>query len=101
MSQKIKTAEEYVKKHFPGIAKETWFPVIVAVAESYSMYTHLKSDHYDEKLISLTKLEFYMKLERKIEKVMNGELDIKAWQDEVSEKRYCLKCTIDDLNKKP
>lgn len=30
------TAEQFVKHHFKGIEKETWFPAIVAIAEGYA-----------------------------------------------------------------
>lgn len=29
------TAEQFVKSHFSGIEKETWYPAIVAIAEGY------------------------------------------------------------------
>lgn len=33
-----KTAEEFVKEHFKGIEKETWYPAIVSIAEGYGKY---------------------------------------------------------------
>ena len=30
------TAENFAKKHFKGIEKETWYPAIVAIAEGYA-----------------------------------------------------------------
>lgn len=37
----MKTPEEYTKENFPGIEKETWYPVIVAVADAYAKYIAL------------------------------------------------------------
>ena len=31
-------AETFIKRHFPGIEKETWYPVIVAIAEGYARH---------------------------------------------------------------
>lgn len=36
IQQREQTAEEFVKKHFPGLEKETWYPVIIAIAEGYA-----------------------------------------------------------------
>lgn len=30
------SSEEFVKHHFTGIEKETWYPAIVAIAEGYA-----------------------------------------------------------------
>lgn len=40
-------AEQYIKKHFPGIESETWYPVIVAIAESYASYASIEKDKED------------------------------------------------------
>ena len=56
-----------------------------------------------KKLIQLrTKLEFYKKLDKKIEKVMNAELELDEWANEVYSKisqmeneLFDLKCEMD------
>lgn len=51
------TAENFMKKHFNGIEKETWYPAIVALAEGYKKQ-ELKST--ERKLIALIKRkQFY------------------------------------------
>lgn len=30
------TSEEFVKHHFKGVEKETWYPAIVAIAEGFA-----------------------------------------------------------------
>jgi hypothetical protein len=37
------SAEEFIQKHFPWLEKETWYPVIVAIAEGYASYLKNKS----------------------------------------------------------
>jgi len=32
------TAEQFIKHHFKGIEKETWYPAIVAIAEGYAKH---------------------------------------------------------------
>lgn len=45
-------AEEFIKSHFKGIEKETWYPAIVAIAEGYAKHlldeknTSSKSDRF-------------------------------------------------------
>lgn len=56
------------------------------------MYSNTK------KLIQLrTKLEFYKKLEKKINKVFNDELDLEHWLIEVEEKIKKIDIELDDL----
>ena len=31
----MKTPEEFAKKHFNGLEKETWYPAIIALMEGY------------------------------------------------------------------
>jgi hypothetical protein len=51
-----------------------------------------------KKLVQLrTKLEFYKKLDKKIEKVMNAELDLQDWAEEVSRKNIGLENELSDL----
>jgi hypothetical protein len=51
-----------------------------------------------KKLIQLrTKFEFYRKLDKKIDKVLNGELDIEDWSREVYEKIRKLDVELSDL----
>ncbi len=45
-----------------------------------------------------TKLEFYKKLDKKLEKVLNGELDVQKWSDEVFDKINKFEKELDDLN---
>lgn len=37
-NNQVKSAEEFVKEHFKGIEKETWYPAIVSIAEGYGKY---------------------------------------------------------------
>lgn len=32
------TAEQFIKSHFKGIEKETWFPAMVVFSEEYAEY---------------------------------------------------------------
>lgn len=51
-----------------------------------------------EKLIELrTKLKFYKKLDKKIDKVLNAELEIEDWGNEVYSKISRLEAELDDL----
>ena len=51
-----------------------------------------------KKLIQLrTKLEFYKKLDKKLEKVLNAELEIKDWSEEVYSTISMLETEFDDL----
>ena len=51
-----------------------------------------------KKLVQLrTKLEFYKKLDKKIEKVMNGELDLDDWGNEVYKKITIIENDLSDL----
>ncbi len=51
-----------------------------------------------KKLIQLrTKLEFYKKLDKKIEKVLNAELEIEDWSEEVYNKLSRLEDELSDL----
>ena len=51
-----------------------------------------------KKLIQLrTKLEFYKKLDKKLEQVLNAELDIEDWSSEVYSKISRLENELDDL----
>lgn len=51
-----------------------------------------------KKLIQLrTKLEFYKKLDKKIEKVLNSELVIEDWSEEVYSEISSLENELDDL----
>jgi archaellum component FlaC len=51
-----------------------------------------------EKLIQLrTKLEFYKKLDKKLEKVLNAELGVEDWSGEVYSKISRLETELDDL----
>ena len=51
-----------------------------------------------KKLIQLrTKLEFYKKLDKKLEKVLNAELEIEDWSSEVYGKISRLETELDDL----
>jgi hypothetical protein len=51
-----------------------------------------------KKLIQLrTKLEFYKKLDKKIEKVLNAELEIEDWSEEVYNKLSWLEDELSDL----
>ena len=51
-----------------------------------------------KKLIQLrTKLEFYKKLDKKLEKVLNAELEIEDWSSEVYGKISILETELDDL----
>jgi hypothetical protein len=51
-----------------------------------------------KKLIQLrTKLEFYKKLDNKINKVLNGELDIVDWGSEVYSKVSIIESELIDL----
>lgn len=43
-------AEDFIKKHFPGIEKETWYPAIAAIAEGYGKHI-LENLQGDEKRI--------------------------------------------------
>ena len=55
-------------------------------------------DENREKLIELrTKLGFYKKLENKLQKVLNGELEIEDWSDEVFEKVGLLESELTNL----
>jgi hypothetical protein len=50
-----------------------------------------------KKLIQLrTKLEFYKKLDKKLEKVLNAELEIEDWSSEVYSKLSRLEKELDD-----
>lgn len=51
-----------------------------------------------KKLIELrTKLEFYKKLEKKINQVLQAELEIEDWSDEVYIKISRMEVELDDL----
>lgn len=51
-----------------------------------------------KKLIQLrTKLEFYKKLDGKLQKVLNSELEIEDWSDEVYNKISTLEDELDSL----
>ena len=51
-----------------------------------------------KKLIQLrTKLEFYKKLDKKIEKVMNAELELDEWANEVYSKISQMENELSDL----
>lgn len=51
-----------------------------------------------KKLIQLrTKLKFYKKLDKKIQKVLNDELEIEDWGDEVYSKINELETELDDF----
>ena len=51
-----------------------------------------------KKLIKLrTKLEFYKKLNKKLEQVLNAELEIEDWSAEVYSKISRLETELDDL----
>ena len=51
-----------------------------------------------EKLIELrTKLKFYKKLDKKIDKVLNAELEIEDWGNEVYSKISRLESELEDL----
>lgn len=51
-----------------------------------------------KKLIQLrTKLEFYKKLDKKLEQVLNAELEIEGWSGEVYSKISRLETELDDL----
>ena len=51
-----------------------------------------------KKLIQLrTKLEFYKKLDKKLEQVLNAELEIEDWSSEVYNKISRLENELDDL----
>ena len=51
-----------------------------------------------KKLIQLrTKLEFYKKLDKKLEQVLNAELEIEDWSNEVYSKISRLEAELDDL----
>lgn len=51
-----------------------------------------------EKLIELrTKLKFYKKLDKKIDKVLNAELEIEDWSSEVYNKILILETELEDL----
>ena len=51
-----------------------------------------------KKLIQLrTKLEFYKKLDKKLEQVLNAELEIEDWSSEVYNKLSWLENELDDL----
>jgi hypothetical protein len=51
-----------------------------------------------KKLIQLrTKLEFYKKLDKKLEQVLNAELEIEDWSSEVYNKLSRLENELDDL----
>lgn len=51
-----------------------------------------------EKLIELrTKLKFYKKLDKKIDKVLNAELEIEDWSSEVYNKILILETELDNL----
>ena len=51
-----------------------------------------------KKLIQLrTKLEFYKKLDKKLDKVLNAELEIEDWSSEVYGKISILETELDDL----
>ena len=51
-----------------------------------------------EKLIELrTKLKFYKKLDKKIDKVLNAELEIEDWGNEVYSKISRLEAELEDL----
>lgn len=55
-------------------------------------------DENRKKLIQIrTKLEFYKKLDKKIEKVLNAELEIQDWSEEVYRKISGLETELDDL----
>ena len=52
----------------------------------------------EKKLVQLrTKLEFYKKLDKKIEKVMNAELELDEWANEVYGKISRLENELSDL----
>jgi hypothetical protein len=51
-----------------------------------------------KKLIQLrTKLQFYKKLDKKIEKVLNAELEVEDWSSEVYEKIALMEDELSDL----
>lgn len=51
-----------------------------------------------KKLIQLrTKLEFYKKLDKKLEQVLNAELQIEDWSEEVYSKILRLETELDNL----
>ena len=51
-----------------------------------------------KKLIQLrTKFEFYNKLDKKLEQVLNAELEIEDWSSEVYSKISRIETEIDDL----
>jgi hypothetical protein len=55
-------------------------------------------DENSKKLIQLrTKLEFYKKLDGKLQKVLNSELEIEDWSDEVYNKISTLEDELDSL----
>lgn len=52
----------------------------------------------EKNLIQLrTKLEFYKKLDKKIEKVMNAELELDEWANEVYSKISIMENELSDL----
>ncbi len=51
-----------------------------------------------KKLIQLrTKLEFYKKLDKKLQQLLNAELEIEDWSGEVYSKILRLETELDDL----
>ncbi len=51
-----------------------------------------------KKLIQIiTKLEFYTKLDKKIDAVLNAELDIEDWSNEVCSKKDRIEDELSDL----
>ena len=62
------------------------------------MNLNIAMDLNRKKLIQLrTKLEFYKKLYKKIEKVLNAKLDLQDWAEEVYRKNIGLENELSDL----
>jgi len=62
------------------------------------MNLNIAMDLNRKKLIQLrTKLEFYKKLYKKIEKVLNAKLDLQDWAEEVYRKKIGLENELSDL----
>ena len=68
------------------------------LAAAFASQIKIKMDANRKKLIQLrTKLEFYKKLDKKLEQVLNAELEIEDWSSEVYSKISRLETELDDL----
>jgi hypothetical protein len=56
------TFEEFAKRHFPGIEKETWYPAIIAIGEEYAKQAIVNHEAKHMKLYDYLKKKGFERL---------------------------------------